>query len=56
MLSLLKEINELEVEQIKDDYSVRVHIKDLFLCRYVPRRMSYAEKQDLKEITDDLLR
>ena len=55
LVNLLEEIENMTVEKIEDNYNVRVHLKDASLFRYSPRRMSFAEKKTLDEITDDLL-
>lgn len=55
LLSTLLEINLLEVEPL-EDYNIRVHLKDSFLFRYAPRRISVMEKKELNNITDELLK
>jgi len=54
-LNLLREIDDTEIQPLKEEYYVRVHLKDSFLFRYMPRRMSFVEKVQLKDITNDLL-
>lgn len=56
LLSLLQEVEQTEVEKVKDNYQVRVHLKDHSFFRYAPRRMSVMERKQLDEITDDLLK
>jgi len=53
--NLFREIDEMQVEPVEDDHKIRVHVKDVSLFRYAPRRMSMREKRELMEITDDLL-
>jgi len=55
LLSLLREIDNAEIQSLKEEYYVRVHLKDNSLFRYAPRRMSFAEKAQLEDITNDLL-
>jgi len=54
-LSLLREVDNAEIRSLKEEYYVRVHLKDNSLFRYAPRRMSFAEKAQLEDITNDLL-
>jgi len=54
--NLFREMDEMQVEPVKDDHKIRVHIKDASFFRYAPRRMSMWEKKELMEITDDLLK
>ena len=56
LINTLKEVEKLEVEQIQDEYKIRVHLKDTSFFRYAPRRMSIQEKASLRKITDDLLK
>lgn len=56
LLNVLREADESVVEPVDDDYCIKVHLKDEFLFRYVPRRMSFNEKKELEEITDNLLK
>nr|XP_012147359.1 PREDICTED: uncharacterized protein LOC105663389 [Megachile rotundata] len=55
LIELLREIDSAEIEPVKDNYRIRVHLKDQTLFRYAPRRMSVQEKAELREITDNLL-
>lgn len=55
LLTTLRQVDDLDVQPIRDNYSIRVHLKDTFLFRYAPRRMSMSEKKELETITDDLL-
>ncbi|KMQ86687.1 retroelement polyprotein, partial [Lasius niger] len=56
LLNTFKETDEMPVEKVNDNYYVSVYIKDHSLFRYAPRRMSIAEKNELQEIIDDLLK
>lgn len=55
-MNSFKEIEELKIEPINDDYCARVVLKDKSLFRYNPRRMSVQERKEIDEIVDDLLR
>ncbi|NEV49186.1 hypothetical protein EUZ93_01520 [Wolbachia pipientis] len=44
LMKVIHEIDNLKVEPIKDDYSIRVHLKDSSLYRFASRRMSFKEK------------
>ncbi|CAL1672464.1 unnamed protein product [Lasius platythorax] len=56
LLQVLRKIDATEIEPVKDEYKIRVHLKDVSFFRYAPRRMSMTEKLELKKITDDLLK
>jgi len=50
-------LTELENQEIKKiDYSVSVRLRDDSVYAYAPRRFAHAERIELREITDDLLR
>jgi len=53
---LLLEINEVSVTKVKDDYQVRVNIVDPSIYAYAPRKFAYAERIQVRKITDDLLK
>ncbi|XP_039303958.1 uncharacterized protein LOC120357509 [Solenopsis invicta] len=55
LLDVFHECDSSVVEPVRDDYCIRVHLKDSSFFRYAPRRMSVNERLELKEITDDLL-
>lgn len=55
LIKTFAEVDEMQIEPIRDDYKVRVNIKDSSIYAYAPRRMSYNEKMKLREITDNLL-
>ncbi|XP_076385878.1 uncharacterized protein LOC143264115 [Megachile rotundata] len=55
LLTILHEIDSQKLEPIKDNFMIRVHLKDTSFFRYSPRRMSFQEEKELREITDDLL-
>lgn len=44
------------VSQVDDGYTVKVYLKDESIYAYAPRRFAYAERLQIREITDDLLR
>jgi len=52
---LLKQIENMSVKKIDDDYFVEVRLKDESIYAYAPRRFAHAEKIKIREITDDLL-
>jgi len=55
LLNTFADVENLEIEKVNDNYCVQVYLKDNFLFRYAPRRMSISEKNELQKITDDLL-
>lgn len=56
LLNVIKEVNDTEVEKAKDEFLVKVHLKDDTIFSYGSRRFSYNERLELQNITDDLLR
>jgi hypothetical protein len=52
LIDIFQEVENLNIDTIEDNYRIRVHLKDSSLFRYAPRRMSFAEKKDLFEITE----
>lgn len=52
---LIKEVDEMHVDEINDNYKVRVHLKDSSLYSYVPRKFALSERIELRKITDNLL-
>lgn len=55
LTKVIKEISDLDVLPIKDDYSVSINLKDTTVFAYSPRRFAYKEKLQIREIIDDLL-
>ncbi|XP_067212257.1 uncharacterized protein [Linepithema humile] len=55
LINLFKEIAELKVSRVEDDYCVRVNIKDTSTYAYAPRKFAYSERIQLRNITDDLI-
>lgn len=56
LLSIIDEVENTEVAPVKDDYAVRVSLKDDSTYAFAPRRFAWAERQQIREITDDLLK
>lgn len=55
VIEIMREVDDSDIVPIRDDYKIRVHLKDPSYFRYAPRRMSLSEKRELMEITDDLM-
>lgn len=49
-------IHRSSVPLVQDDYAVKVHLKDDSVYAYAPRRFAYAERLQIRQITDDLLK
>jgi len=54
--AIVLECNNASVPEVDDGYSVQVRLKDDSIYTYAPRRFAHAERLQLREITDDLLR
>lgn len=44
LLQTLREVDSMEIEPVKDNYKIRVYLKDVSFYRYAPRRMSIGKK------------
>lgn len=55
MQDLLCNAENLELDQVNEDHKVRIHLKDESIYAYAPRRVAFAERKQIREITDDLL-
>jgi len=54
--AIVLENNNASLPETDDGYTVRVRLKDDSVYAYAPRRFAHAERLQLREITDDLLR
>lgn len=45
----------LDVTPVKDDYCIKVRLKDDSVYAYAPRRFAHSERLQMRKITDDLL-
>lgn len=52
---ILLEIQKKDILPVEDDYSVQVRLKDQSIYAYAPRKFAYVERQQIREIIDDLL-
>lgn len=52
---VLLECMQADEEIIEDDYHVSVNLKDSSTYAYAPRRFALKEREQIREITDDLL-
>lgn len=52
---LILEVDRLIVPAANDDYSVKVMLKDDSVYAYAPRRFAWAKRNQIRNITDDLL-
>ncbi|XP_011859318.1 PREDICTED: uncharacterized protein LOC105556816 [Vollenhovia emeryi] len=52
---LLLNAEKKKIDKVQEDYSVRIHLKDESIYAYAPRRIAFAERKQLREITDGLL-
>nr|XP_012230098.1 PREDICTED: uncharacterized protein LOC105676627 [Linepithema humile] len=55
LVDLIIQVESAEIEKIDDDYCVTVKLKDTSVYAYAPRRLAYAERIEIRKITDDLL-
>lgn len=53
--NLLREIYNVSVDKVKDNYAVKFHLKDDTIFAHASRRFASAEKLQIREIIDDLL-
>lgn len=55
LAEIILSVQGLEIGQERDDYSVRVQLKDDSLYAYAPRRFVQTERLEIRKITDNLL-
>jgi len=55
LIETILEIENKKFSPIDDNYTVSVRIKDPSIYAYAPHRFAYAERIQIREITDDLL-
>jgi len=55
VFNILKEVENLKVDIIDDDYYVKVTLKDDSTYAYAPHRFAWSERMQIREIIDDLL-
>lgn len=55
LAKIILETDECTVAAIDDNYSVHVRLRDKSTYAYAPRRFAYAERMELRRITDELL-
>jgi DNA-directed RNA polymerase subunit F len=53
--NVIIEVENDDIEEIIDNYNVRVSLKDTSTYAYAPRKFAFAERQKIREIVDDLL-
>lgn len=56
LTDLILDIADRKIEPIEDNYAVPVRLKDTSVYAYAPRRFAFAERIQIREITDDLLK
>lgn len=55
LVSLILEVKNMNVTPINDGYAVTVSLKDNTTYAYSPRCFAWAERTQIRQITDDLL-
>lgn len=55
LIAVIKEVNNVQVPLLNDDYSVKINLKDKSIYAYAPRRFAWAERLQIRDIIDDLL-
>ncbi|EZA57985.1 hypothetical protein X777_01993 [Ooceraea biroi] len=55
LVDTIREIEYSDVPEIKDDYRVKITLKDTSTYAYAPRKFAWKERLQIREITDDLL-
>lgn len=55
LVKMILEVEKTEIKQSDDDYYVTVNLKDTSTYAFAPRRFAWAERKQIREITDDLL-
>lgn len=55
LIITILEVENANIIQVEDDYSVKIKLKDDFTYRYSPRRFAWSEKLEIRKIINDLL-
>jgi len=55
LIAVFEEIEKTKIPVINDGYLIKISLKDNSTFAFVPRRFAFAERQEIKTITDDLL-
>ena len=55
LLSVITEVNDMNIPCVDDDYTVKIALKDDSIFAYAPRRFAWAERLEIRKITDNLL-
>lgn len=55
LIKTLVEVDGLNIPEIKDNYKIRIMLKDKSVYANAPRRLALKERIQIREITDDLL-
>jgi len=55
LLKVIKDVQNIVGEKPQDEYLVKIALKDESTFAYAPRWFAYAERLQIREITDDLL-
>ncbi|XP_011686386.1 PREDICTED: zinc finger BED domain-containing protein 1-like [Wasmannia auropunctata] len=55
LFTVFSETENTPIVPVEDDYSVKVSLKDHSTYAYAPRRFAWAEREQIRAITDDLL-
>lgn len=53
---VILQVENMNIPPIEDDYTVRVNLKDKSIFAFAPRRFAFAEREQVRDITDDLLK
>lgn len=55
LINTISQIENSNITPIKEDYFVKILLKDDSTFAYAPRRFAWSERLMIREITDDLL-
>jgi len=55
LIAILTEIEKTPLSKVNNGYSIKVSLKDDSMFAYAPRRFAFAERLEIRKITDDLL-
>ncbi|KMQ87776.1 hypothetical protein RF55_12857 [Lasius niger] len=56
LISTIQEIDSMSVTPVEDEYTVKIALKDDSVFAFAPRKFAWAERLQLRDITDDLLK
>lgn len=52
LINIIQEVEKMSVPTVKDNYTVKINLKDDATYAYAPRKFAWTERIQIREITD----